>query len=1190
VRRHSQKAGPLTRILSRIGVVLAAIPILALGLYGQAFYGSVVGTVTDPSGGALVGVAVTLTNGATGERRQTRAGAAGDYQFLNLVPGAYRVDVEQGGFKKATRDNIEVNVSGTVRADIAMQHGDVTQTVEVEATAALLQTENANLSQVVNSRAVQDLPVNGRNTMNLAALVPGVVPQGTTEGNAITGKNIFAAGNYQIGGGFANQGAVYYDGVPANSVLGNLVNMVPSPDAVAEFRVQTNSNSSEYGRYSGGVINFSSKSGANEFHGRAYEYFRNTVLNANDFFSNANRTGKMPFKQNQYGFTGGGPIKKNTLFYFGAWEGYRSRSGATYGPYTVPLPEMYKGDFSGYRNSSNALIPIYDPLTQCGTGSNGACVSGQTVQRQPFADNQIPASRINPVSKKLFDFPLIGAATGSGEQYTHNLNFAAPAVQGGNNDQINARIDYNASEKLRIFGRYSRWSSSSLPFAPFGNGIYANDPYAPEHFTTSQVLAGATYLLAPSLVLDLRASYVRFPYGRYESYEGIDLNSTFGFPKYMDEQLPIIHGGAGTSIPSISVGGYQTASGLHIVSYENDYLFTPNMGWVKGKHTIKFGADLRLMQNTYYQTFDGGSFAFSNLFTSQNALSPGASGNGLASALLGLGASGSVTAFARPFESMRYQGYYVQDTWQATSKLTVTAGIRWEIPGVWTERKNRIASFNPDEVNPATKAITVNGQPVYGALNFVLSSQHPEKGVKAEHFKLFAPRVGLAYRLNDKTVIRSGGGIYFLPSTLQFSESPWAMPLASINTPWLPTLDGGVTPYDSISNPFPNGFIPAPGNMTQDAAQAVLIGGGLTNIPLRKTPYPYQSQWNFTLQRQLWGDVAIEAAYAGASGVHLPTGTYQINALSAANLSLGSGLNSLVTNPFYGMVKTGTLSQPTVQRGQLLRPFPQYTSVASGGGYVGNSTYHALQAKAEKRFAKGGTILAGYTFSKLLGNTNALTAWLDSGLGAAAGYQDPANLRAEKSLIGFDSRQRLTLSYAVDLPVGKGQKLLSGGNAAVQKFTTGWSLSGTSTFQMGYPLAFTATPNNASAFGLGLRPNVASGCDPKLDGPAQSRLTGWFNKSCYSVPAAYTLGNAAPTDPVLRGHGINSFNFSVLKKTAINERVNLEFRGEIFNLFNRVQFGMPNTQFTTAANATTGYITRQINTPRLIQLALRLAF
>ena len=361
--------------MKRFVFLAGLIPLLAVSLFGQAFYGSIVGTVTDASNAAVHGANVTLTNLGTAERHQTVTGAFGGYEFLNLIPGNYKVDVELVGFKRATKEPIEVTVAGAVRADISMQVGEMTQSVEVQATAALLQTENANLSQVVNGRSVEELPVNGRNILNLAAMVPGVVPQGTTDGNALTGKNVFAAGNYQIGGGIANQSATYYDGVPANAGVGNLTVMVPSPDAISEFRVQTNSNSAEFGRYAGGVVNLTSKSGTNQFHGSAYEFFRNKVLNANTFFANANGTGKPAFTQNQYGVTGGGPIKKDRIFFFGAWEGYDSRQGATFLA-TVPLPPMNTGDFSGYKNSSGAVIPIYDPLTQCGQYNNAACGSG----------------------------------------------------------------------------------------------------------------------------------------------------------------------------------------------------------------------------------------------------------------------------------------------------------------------------------------------------------------------------------------------------------------------------------------------------------------------------------------------------------------------------------------------------------------------------------------------------------------------------------------------------------------------------------------------------------------------------------------------------------------------------------------------------------------------------------------------
>jgi carboxypeptidase family protein len=1179
--------------MKRFVLLAGLVPLLAISLFGQAFYGSIVGTVTDPSNAAVNGASVTLTNIGTDERHQTLTDAGGGYQFLNLIPGNYKVEVALAGFKRATREQVEVTVAGAVRADISMQVGDLTQTVEVQATAALLQTENANLSQVVNSRSVEELPVNGRNILNLAALVPGVVPQGTTDGNALTGKNVFAAGNYQIGGGIANQSATYYDGVPANAGVGNLTVMVPSPDAISEFRVQTNSNSAEFGRYAGGVINVTSKSGTNQFHGSAYEFFRNKVLNANTFFANANGTGKPAFTQNQYGVTGGGPVKKDKLFFFAAWEGYDSRQGATFLA-TVPLPAMNTGDFSGYKNASGAVIPIYDPLTQCGQYSNAACGTG-TIQRQPFPGNIIPANRINPVAAKIVAFPMFSPPNQPGQPFTQNINYSKNAASGGNNNQYNGRFDYSATDTLRAFGRYSRWSSSNTPFIPFNNGIYGGDPYSPETYVTTEYVLGVTYLISPKTVLDIRASYGRWNYLRIQPYTGINMNQTFGFPAYMDQQLPIIHGGPGTSVPSFSIGNYTALSGQPgynnslIFSIDDDYVLTPTLSKIIGRHTLKFGADIRDLQNNYYQAPGGGTFSFDNLITSQNALSPGASGNGLASLLLGYGSSGNALSFALPWQSLNYQGYFAQDTWQATNKLTITAGVRWEIPGVYKERYNRAASFNPSELNPALNGILVNGQPVYGAADFINTPQHQEKGLKTEHFRLFAPRLGLAYRLNDKTVIRAGTGIYFLPANLQFNEGPYGNALNQFTNPWLSTLNGEVTPLYPISDPFPTGFIPSLGNLPHSQAQALLVGAAPA-LQLGTMPYPYNEQWNFTLQRQAWGGVAVEAAYAGSHGVHLPRGSWQADALPTQYLSMGSALNNLVPNPFFGLVQTGALSQPTVKQGQLLLPFPEYTGVSESGGYLGNSTYHSLQMKVEKRFAQGGTVLAAYTFSKLIADVGSLTTWLDSGVGLASNTpQNPNNLRAEKSLAGFDSRQRLTVAYAVDLPVGKGQRFLNGGNAVVQKIASGWSVSGGSTFQEGFPLALTATPN-VTGFNLGLRPNVVPGCNPVVSGSAQSRLTGWFNVSCFTVPAAYTLGNESQTDPVLRGPGINNFNVALFKKTPITERFRLEFRAEVFNLFNRVQFGFPNTSVTTAANPTTGYITTQINQPRLIQLALRLVY
>ena len=1200
----------LASVLS-VALLFASVAILLnvsdVRLLGQNILGSIIGTVTDASGGGIVGAKVTITNTNTGERREAVSREGVGYGFLNLVPGTYRVEVEQSGFKKATRENVEVTISGAVRVDIAMQVGDVTQSVEVEATGQLLRTENANVSQVVPTRAIEEIPVNGRNLMALTALVPGVVSNGTTDGNAITGKNIFAAGNYQIGGGMANQGATFYDGVPNNSVLGNLVNMVPSPDVVSEFRVESNSNSAEYGRYSGGVINISSKSGGNVFHGSAYEYFRNTALNANLFFNNSAGIGKSPVHQNQYGANLGGPIMKNKLFGFFGWENYYGRQGVNYLG-TVPLPAMYNGDFSGYRNASNAIIPIYDPLTQCGTGSNASCPGGVAAAsysgagaRAPFPNNIIPANRFNPTGVAILNFPITGKPNVPGVQYTAANNLSTICALGGNSNQETARGDYNMSDKLRMFGRYSRWHSTANPCAPMGNGNYANDPYAPEDFTTTQGVLGVTYLITPTIIFDVRASYVRFPYQRLESYENINLNKTFALPQYMDTLLPIVHSGPGTAVPSVGMAGYTVPSGLHILSTENSYLLAPSLSWVKGKHTIKFGADWRDQQNGYYQNFDGGSLSTTINGTCANALNCGASGNGMASMLLGFGSAYSVSAFSFPWQSIHYQGYYVTDTWQTTPRFTVTLGLRYEIPGVYTERYNRNASINPSEVNPTLAAlgIKLNGQPILGAVDFVNTPQHPESGNQREHFKLFSPRLGFAYRLNEKTVIRTAGGIYYLPPTTYFSNAPFGQSINQFVTAGVASVDGGVTLANPISDPFPTGISRTPATYSHDVAQALLLGGSLGGMTFASLRYPYQEQANIAVQRQLPGGVAVEAAWVFSAGKHLPGpgSNFTLNALPYAELARGNALTGLVANPFYGLnsptgqrlFATGALSQPTVQLQQLLLPFPQYTNFSVADVHLGVSTYHALQTKVEKRFKKGGTLLASYTFSKLMANVSTLTTWLNGGLGATPGVQNPYNLSAEKSLSGFDARSRLTVSYALDLPFGPGQTFLNGGPRVQQKLIGGWTVSGISTFGVGFPLALTATGTSIGT-GYGRRPNRVPGCNAKLDGPIQSRLFGYFNTACFTVPAAWTLGDESSTDPVLRGPGIANFDFSLAKKTNITERLNLQIRAEVYNVFNRVQFSLPNTSITTAANPTTGWITQQQNQPRYIQLSARLVF
>ena len=1167
-------------------VLLASLVFHSLPLAAQSFYGSVVGTVNDATGAAVPQAAVTITNSGTSERRAATADDQGAFRFVNLIPGAYRLEVERTGFRRHAVDNVVVAVDATLRVDVALQVGEVTQTLEVSSQAPLLQTENGSMSQVISARAVQELPLNGRNVLNLVALSPGVVPQGGAEGS-LTGKNVFAGGNYQIGGGMANQSATYFDGVPVNDSYGNIVALIPSQDAVSEFRVQTNANSAEYGRYTGGVINLASKGGSNEFHGSGYEFLRNKVLNAGSFFSNRTGAAKAAFVQNQYGASLGGPVKKDKIFFFGSFEGFRQRQGAPF-LRTVPTEAMSTGDFSAYRNAAGAVVPIYDPLTQCGALGNAACAAGVVEQRTVFAGNRIPASRINPVAAKFVGFPIFAKPNNAADA-AGNFNFFRNASTGGDNDQGNLRGDFNVSDKQRVLARYTRWKSVNAQVDVYGNQQRNGDPYSPEAFITDQAVLADTYTLSPSTILDVRLGFMRWFYERTPGNLGINIPQTFGLPSYFND-IPAKNGVTpSTIVPQIAAAGYDFITTGLLAARDNTYVITPTLTKIWRSHTFKMGGEVRRADTNYYQNNQpGGIFNFDNLFTSRNALNSGGTGNSFASMLLGYTSSGSVSTSPFTAAGQRYQAYFVNDSWQVNTKLTVNLGLRWEIPGVFTERFDRMVTFNRDLANPELNGISVPGRtgPVLGTFVLVNGANHPERGLRPEHFNLFAPRAGIAYRLSDRTVIRTGGGMYYIPANVIFFEGPYGNPVNFLAHNMVNSLDGQVTPADTLSNPFPTGFNPPPG---RDPSFQRLLLGGTGRAISRDTDYGYSAQWNFTIQHQLPGNLAVEAAYAALKGVHLPWGGRQENQLAPEFMALGAQLTQQVANPFASRVLLGNLTRATTARGQLLLPFPHLVSASDAGAYTGNSSYHSLQLKAEKRFQGGGTVLSAFTFSKVISDTETITTWLDATLGGVAGIQNWYDLRSEKSLSSYDSRRRLTLAYVNDLPFGKGKKFLSGISGIADKFIGGWGVNGTSTFQDGFPLQFTAAPN-VTGFNTGLRPNVVSGCDPQISGPAQQRIGRWFNTSCFAVPASYTFGNASRTDPRLRGHGINNFNFALFKRTPITERFKLEFRAETFNTFNRVQFGRPNQGATTAANNTFGVVSTQVNDPRLIQFGLRLFY
>jgi hypothetical protein len=1142
---------------------------------GQTYFGSVVGSVTDASNSAIPEANVTLVNIGTTERRKSTTDNSGGYQFPNLPPGQYRVEIEKIGFRRLVREPIAVEVQSAVRIDVNMQLGDVNQVVEVTAQTPLLQTEDASLGQVVEARKVLEMPLNGRNVFGLVAMVPGVVPGGQS-GTTPTGTNPFAWGNFQIGGGQSNQSASFIDGAPINAVYSNLTALVPTQDAIQEFRVQTNNLGPEFGHLAGGAVNLITRSGTDQFHGNVYEYLRNRSLNANTFFNNQAGVQRPAFTQNQYGANLGGPVIKGKTFFFFAWEGFRLRQGQSY-TYTVPTDAMRAGDFSNVRTSSGALTPIYDALTTCGRLGNAPCATNasgsEIITRSPFSGNRIPASRMDPAAKVLTNF--WAHPTGPGTGFTNVNNYTANASVGGNNDQYNARVDHTFSEKNRIFTRYTYWTNLNLPIDPYKTQTCVDR--CTETFNDNQAVIGDTWSISPTLIADFRASYLRFSYDRTALTAGYDLTQ-LGWPSSLNNQVVF----RVAPLPNVTNynGVFSTSgTGSTIIARNDVYALAPTLTKILHNHTLKFGVELRRSTHNYYQQNNpSGNFNFDNLLTSANPFSAGNTGNGFASFLLGYGTGGGVTQNSLVAGQILYRAYYAGDQWHVTSRLTINYGLRFENMGPWSERFNRLSVLQPTATNPLSSAI---GRTLLGKLALVNTPDNPSRN-NQKLGSLFSPRFGLAYRLSEKMVIRTGYGIFYTPNDTRWNMAPNNDAVNSFTNPFNGTLDGSLTPNARLGNPFPGGLLPTPGSNPN--LLPLTYGQGVA-ASVYNDPYSYAQQWNFDFERELPGGVALSVAYAGSKGVHLPGPDQNFDQLPTQFLALGSQLQSQVANPFFGQITLGTLAQAQVARGQLSRPYPQYTGFSSKNPTNRNSIYHSGQLKIEKRFSNGGTLLGAYTMSKLISDTDTITGWLEPG-GGAGGVQDNYNIRAERSLALYDTPHRAVISYIVDLPFGKNHKFGASTTGLTSKLISGWGINGISTFQSGNPLPISVSANTTNSFGGGQRPNRTT-VPIGVDGSAQSRLNGWFNTAAFSTPAAFTFGNAARTMPDMRSHGIANFDFTVFKNTSLTERVGLQFRAEVFNLFNRVRFGYPGTALGTT---TFGVVSSQFNDPRLIQLALRASF
>src|SRR5580692_2192381 len=1207
-----------------ICICLAAM-LLGSPLSAQSTFGSISGSVADASGSAVPDAQVTLTSSATGAKQNYTTGGDGLYSFVNLNPGDYRMDVQKDGFKHFKREPVTVEVQQAVRIDPALEIGAVTQTVEVTAETPLLQPTDTSLGQVIDERKTNEIPLNGRNVFSLITLSPAAIAGGSGSGGATggsqVGPNPFSWGNYQVGGSFGNESAEYIDGQPVNIGYINLPVLIPDQDAISEFKVQYNNLGPEWGKFAGGIVNLSTKGGTNQYHGEAYEFFRNKVLNATPFYDTSNP----PYVQNQFGGTFGGPVIKDHTFFFFAYDGYRQRASTVFTT-TVPTVGERAGIFP-------ADVPIFDPLS-VGAGCVAAPSNG-TCARTQFANNTIPV--INPAA--LEELKFIGLPTNDNQ----TNNFTAAGATGGNANQYVARVDQNLTSTQHIFARYNFFNLLDLPLDPFKTGLCADK--CAETYQTNALAIDYSYSIRPDLILNINASGSRFHYARTPTNSDFDLTQ-FGWPAAYNTEIPSASRSPFTPCFTPQDSLITCSQGQSFIAdHDTQVNVSPNLTWIKGRHTWVFGGQLTETYDNYAQTnIASGAFAFNGSWTADNAFNPTPNtGISFADFLLGYGLNassvfnhnyGEAQIPALVAQKETYRGFYFGDTWRVTSKLTLNYGVRYDLPGNWSVRHDLSTYWDPSATNRTVTGCSsainpvsglpngIAGSPCPGDVFFVGTGINPGRTAVPLYKKEFMPRIGVAYSWDQKTVIRAGYGIFFIPNWGLFNLNPSNDPINTSSTLFVATTNSGLTPnstltatncsyaVDALTCPTNGPFGPQlntpltrSGNVSQFDA-----GANPFEAPYRAYSPPYVQQFNVDIQRQLpWG-VFVDAAFAGSRGVHLPSpnnvsinnipDSFYAQAQEQENAGQPVSITQPIPNPFTGITTVSGLNptnNPTIQAGQLDRPYPQYSGLSLVGDGCCSSNYNSFQLTVNKRFKDGGTFLAAYTNAKLMSNTDTLTTWLESGVGEP---QDWNNLKGERSLSSQDVSQRLVISYVYDLPFGHGQRYMSDATGVMDKIVSGWGVDGVTTFQKGFPLpisygASTSLSNAGFSQNFQLRPNVVAGCAKGTAHVTEANGgIAWFNPNCFAAPGDWSFGDESRVDATLRGAGINNWDFALFKTTTFGpeNKLGLQFRTEFFNTFNRVQFGPPSTSCCTANNPNFGETTSQLNNPRLIQFALKFLF
>ena len=1140
---------------------------LSLSLEAQTFTATLRGTVTDSSGSAVPNAHVSLLNEATNVKQQEKlTDSRGSYLFTQLAPGSYRMTVEMPGFQVSVHAGIVLQVQQQADLDVTLQVGDVSTSVLVAGEAPRLDAVSATLGRVVENRSLQSMPLVSRNILDLANLAPGVV--GAPGG---TGSNFVSNGVRNSTTDLLLDGttvAVHEQGGGATDLK-----FRPTVEAVEEFKVQTNSLSAEYGFTGGTVISAVTRSGTNQLHGSAFDYLRNSALNANAFFSNRAGRSIVPSRQNQFGGAIGGPIYipklyngRNKSFFFFHHEGTKASSQST-STQTLPTPQQKGGDFSQTFDSSGRLLQIFDPYSV-------STASGAPL-RAAFPNNMIPASRISPVAAaaiKFYPDPNL-----PGLPFTHTSNYFFSGASVANGFQETMKVDHNFSEKQRISFRYSLVRQNNTAPNTWGEGNWMSANGNTTTTNTNNPSFDYTRTISPTSVLSLRWGWARqFGHSSLPCEPQCNFNpASFGFQGPWDSPIP----------PQFAPEGYQTVgTGRFTLIIRGEDVNHINGNFTKnlGRHTLKFGAEARLYRLNYAQPgVNDINFAFPRTITMQSpTISNSVQGDGFASMLLGWGTGDD--AGDSP-SSLAYQSYsfYYQHDWQMTSKFTWNLGIRYELPVPERERYDRESWFNPLVKSP----LVVPGYPnLRGGIEFALQGNDYRSPYWTDRNN-WAPRIGFAWQFLPKMVMRSGFGIYYGLTRAQVS-SPLG-PGFRTSTSWTASLDNNITQYAPLSNPFKDGINSPPGSKN-GLLTNVGVGTGLSPIRDWNTT-PYYPTWSFSIERELPGNAVVEVAYSGSRGIHLGFDTMTAqNRIDQSYYSYGAHLNDLVPNPFYGIITdplATTLNKPTVQLMQLLLPYPQFTSVGAWPAPpIADSIYNGVQVKYTKRYSHGFNVSAHYTLSKMI-DDNSLSSSGQSWLGGQTPIQTYNNVRLERGVSVRDLTHRGVMDFLYELPIGKGKPVGQNWNRALDIALGGWQVNGIFVLQSGDPLI----PNLQSGVlpGATQRPNLLY--EPGLPGSVQSRLDHYLDPNAFSRPASYTFGNAPRTLSRARGPGLRNADMSMFKNIVLKREQNvyLQIRGEAFNVTNTPIFADPNV---TVGSTSFGVITATQNSPRTLQIAMKLNF